>query len=80
MNEPYHDVVTTFPPEKSPEGDAVILKFHASFRPEAVKCFASGCPTRLRAIPGRSCFCYLRPRVAVDHWQCLLTGSPTVLA
>ncbi len=27
MNEPYHDVVTTFPPEKSQEADAIILKF-----------------------------------------------------
>ena len=28
MNAPYHDVVTTFPPEKSPDGDAALLKFH----------------------------------------------------
>ena len=27
MNEPYQDVVTIFPPEKSPEGEAVLLKF-----------------------------------------------------
>jgi hypothetical protein len=27
VNEAYEDSVTTFPPEKSPEGDAVILKF-----------------------------------------------------
>lgn len=27
MNEAYEDVVTIFPPKKSPEGDAVILKF-----------------------------------------------------
>lgn len=27
MNEPYQDIVTIFPREKSPEGDAVVLKF-----------------------------------------------------
>ena len=27
MNETYADIVTIFPPEKSPEGDAVLLKF-----------------------------------------------------
>jgi hypothetical protein len=27
MNEPYEDVVSTFPPEKSPEGETVLLKF-----------------------------------------------------
>ena len=27
MNEGYQDIVTTFSPEKSPEGDAIILRF-----------------------------------------------------
>ena len=27
MNEPYQDIVTIFPPEKSPEGESVLLKF-----------------------------------------------------
>jgi hypothetical protein len=27
MNEPYEDVVTTFPPKKSPKGEAVLLEF-----------------------------------------------------
>ena len=28
MNETYADIVTIFPPEKSPEGGAVLLTFH----------------------------------------------------
>jgi hypothetical protein len=27
VSEPYQDIVTNYPPEKSPEGDAVILQF-----------------------------------------------------
>jgi hypothetical protein len=57
VNETQEDAVTTYPPEKAFEGEAVLLKFQT----RSVKFYASGFLATWLGISAHSCCCCLRP-------------------